>query len=503
MKNFKFVLFTILMLLLFTNCYKEDNFFKDNLPISLRSEGDAVKFAPWLKLHHHEIYFPSDPEWFVDRVEMKFTRDGNDQNFLGAGAINSSNMNNRLMIEGSSSCRKHDEESGDNHRSNFFLQIPNGTQESTIRKGNSNLSELKILMNERIGPNGRTYIQYWFFYPYNHLCVGAPFAPYINNPYCASIAAHEGDWEHITIEFSGNQPNRVFMAAHDKEGKWYSTGEIQWSNDSGSSIGSLSTSRTHPIVYSAKGSHASYPEAKTYWRIGVTGGTAPDRTSNTGPSCKTWNNDNYYVQNGDFFGCGNITVPYWVKYSGYWGELGGWGPAGSWSKGNGPIGPAYKPEFFNGDIRETLTVRRSHKGGALSILNNDEQCNSFQTKGIIFYENDTNCDGNSWKMPVGKSFRGTVRIHCKNRWDWSNDEIRGVALSMVPKGTYIYLYDDGCGKTSDDWTRIYIKKDIEADEVIVINEGLEETHSNEYYSLTHSRDNGLLGKVSYIKVIRY
>ncbi len=493
----------MLTLLLFTNCAKEDkiledDLLEDNMEKSFKTLGDAEKFAPWLKLHHHEIYFPSSPDWFVNRVEMKFTKEGSDQNFLGGGAVNFLNMNNRLMTEGSSSCRKHYEKSGNNHRSNFYLQIPNNSQEYTTRKGNSNLSELRILMNERTGPNGKRYIQYWFFYPYNHLCVGAPFAPYINNPACMSIGAHEGDWEHITIELSGSLPSRVFMAAHEDEGRWYDTNEVKWSNDSGSSIGSLSSTRTHPIVYSAKGSHASYPRAKTYWRIEVTGGTAPDRTSDTGPSCKTWNNNNYYVSDCDFFGCGNTSVPYWAKYSGFWGEL-GWGPA----PGNGPVGPTYKPEFFNGDAKETLVVRRSHKGGSLSILSNDAECKSFQTKGIIFYEDDTNCDGAAWKMPVGKSFRGTMRIHCKNRWNWSNDEIRGVALSMVPKGTYIYLYDDDCGKTDDDWTRIYVKKDIEADEVIVINEGLEKTHSNEYYSLTHYHDNGLLGKVSYIKIIRY
>jgi len=465
---------------------------------TFKNQALADIFAPQLRLNEYESYFPSNPEWFVQRTDMRFTRDGRDQGVLTVGRINSGNMNNRLYSQGSLTCRQHYEKSGNNHSSNFFLQIPkflpNRAQEFITRLGDTDLSDVSILVSRRQADNGFFHIQYWFFYPYNKLCLGEPTDS--NNTGCVSISDHEGDWEHITVELDfATNVRRVYFAAHDNEGAWYDTNEILWANDNGDLSSTYNrATHTHPIVYVAKGSHASFPSSGVFIRQG---GFANDYTTNNGPLINTWELDNDYVSNCEFFDCDG--EPYWLKYSGFWGELGK-GPV----SGNGPKGPLYQREFFTNDL-DNYTIRSSNRGGRLitdSSSGARSACGGFVGDGITFYEDKLICRGSSWNIKVAKSFRGSLPLNTRERWNWENDEIRGVALSNVPSGTKIYLYDDPCGRTNDDWCLITIKRDIEPDEIIVINEGLETTHSNDAYSLSYSRGNNLLGRVSHINIVK-
>jgi hypothetical protein len=62
------------------------------------------------------------------------------------------------------------------------------------------------------------------------------------------LTAHQGDWEHITIEFGlDGAPTHVTYAGHGCTDK-----VVEWDNVQ-------TTDRTHPHVYAAEGSHASYP----------------------------------------------------------------------------------------------------------------------------------------------------------------------------------------------------------------------------------------------------
>jgi hypothetical protein len=83
--------------------------------------------------------------------------------------------------------------------------------------------------------DGGISLQYWFFYPYNQ----APL-----------FFAHEGDWEHITVELGPDgAPRTVDFAEHSN-------------NDPGVARPWSQVRRTgdHPIVLSARGTHASYPD---------------------------------------------------------------------------------------------------------------------------------------------------------------------------------------------------------------------------------------------------
>jgi hypothetical protein len=89
--------------------------------------------------------------------------------------------------------------------------------------------------------DGGINLQYWFFYPYND---GPLFFD------------HEGDWEHVTVELDhAAAPRAVDFSQHAN-------------NDPGvyrdwSAVRKLGD---HPIVLSARGTHASYPDqASTAW----------------------------------------------------------------------------------------------------------------------------------------------------------------------------------------------------------------------------------------------
>jgi hypothetical protein len=91
-------------------------------------------------------------------------------------------------------------------------------------------------------------LQYWFYYPYNDWAGGY-----------GGFNDHEGDWEgfHVFFEVEGgNRPIEppayvCYLGHHSRMTK-------PWDHPDVEKVG------THPVVYVAAGSHASYPEAKQY-----------------------------------------------------------------------------------------------------------------------------------------------------------------------------------------------------------------------------------------------
>lgn len=100
---------------------------------------------------------------------------------------------------------------------------------------------------------GRTYLQYYFFYGTNGCQgfmagTGTIFTPGNRNFDWCSFAYHEADWEHITVKLAPDRGSieRVHFAAHGHHGRWYGPEEMSFHG-------------SHPVVYSALNSHASYP----------------------------------------------------------------------------------------------------------------------------------------------------------------------------------------------------------------------------------------------------
>jgi hypothetical protein len=88
------------------------------------------------------------------------------------------------------------------------------------------------------------WLQYWFFYFYNDFNL-------IGNIIKAGL--HEGDWEMIQIRLRDEQPDRAVYAQH-KGGESRDWRQVD-----------LVPGTERPIVYVARGSHASYFEPGTHW----------------------------------------------------------------------------------------------------------------------------------------------------------------------------------------------------------------------------------------------
>lgn len=158
------------------------------------------------------------------------------------------------------------------------------------------------LNNARRGVGGTTapvyfeyvpkhYITYWMFYPYN------------NGP---TKQNHEGDWERITIRLNiYNRPARVAYFGHGGHC-------IRLWEDAPKYHG-------HPIVFSARGTHASYPRAGKFpTKFGF------HDTTSAGPVWPTW--PKAY----------NAKTRPWYGFGGAWGEV------GEFKDTTGPSGPGVK-----------------------------------------------------------------------------------------------------------------------------------------------------------------
>ncbi|MEV6522180.1 Vps62-related protein [Longispora sp. NPDC051575] len=137
------------------------------------------------------------------------------------------------------------------------------------------------------------HITYWFFYAYND-------GPLVQN--------HEGDWERISIKLSPtNQPLTVAYFSHDSSCVL--------------SYPSVAKTGTHPHVYSAKGSHASYPKGDETYPTQFPG--VNDHTTKGGEIWATY-----------------IRPIHDVKTMSWYGYGGAWGRVGHTTWTSGPQGPS-------------------------------------------------------------------------------------------------------------------------------------------------------------------
>jgi len=166
----------------------------------------------------------------------------------------------------------------------FFLDLPDG------RHHGGGIGSPAYV--QRVGGHGRTLL-YWFAYGWNQATLGAN---------------HEGDWERIAVRRgSDGQPHKVTFWRH--KGPCY----LPWRR--------IQRYRGHPIVFSAKGTHASYARAGKHK---VVLDNLPDWTDHTsrGKQWKTWQ----HLKR--------------VKRQTWWGYGGAWGETGEIGATSGPGGPS-------------------------------------------------------------------------------------------------------------------------------------------------------------------
>jgi hypothetical protein len=284
-----------------------------SLLANLRLLDGVYRFAPELRLYPDEPderTEPSSVTWYLPRVKMGWHVDGgDDDDVLGRGGVN---LNSLLSQE------KEGQHSGEGHRkTNFYLEITGRDfQKEATKKGSLDSAECYVHFRPAPHNAEHTDIQYWFFYPYNDQGVG-----------------HEADWEHITVRVTAEFTIReIFFSRHHEEGVWLS---VESPLDATFPGFYRRNEAGHPIVYSAKGSHASYEFAGTQDRPSP---KPNDEMKDGGKVWLTWL---------DLRIVGEIDRPLsgqqWVQYTGLWGQRGEDFEPSS----DGPPGPAFQGRWHD------------------------------------------------------------------------------------------------------------------------------------------------------------
>lgn len=275
------------------------------------AEALARQFAPLIYLHDKEPYRPASVEWYVERCGMRLPNGGGnvprdrldmaDLRDYSGPEYRSAEL---IPEDDFSPTPKFYPTYKETFAGNPLEQNDDGSEEC-VADCYVNVVEKP---STETSPAGAV-IQYFFFYPMN-----GPFGPRMGK---LSIAGHEGDWEHIDVHLvkdcEGNfRPDKVYYAAHstNKFGKvyWPMDQRMEWVSADGEEPA------THPVAYSAKHFHASYPN-HFYLNFVF------DSTSRSGPIWKCWDHLKLVSFNGEIQDGAE-----WLHFSGMWGKDGIRGP---------------------------------------------------------------------------------------------------------------------------------------------------------------------------------
>ncbi len=334
-------LFKILIPVIFLlSCNNDDGATIEPPPTTI--EEAIPYFAPLVKFHTNERYFPSTVESFIQGSALYYAEDGQfpteDQSELitiyEIGELTSQLLVNATItdVDGIDISSSTDDS---RTRSDFFVSPTTDPNQILSPVFDGNLSEAKCYVNVVRPLENESYvdIQYHFFYPYNGPA----------NNFFANIIVdveHEGDWENITVRCSIStngewEVQNVFYSAHGSDwSKWYQIDEVLWEDEH------------HPIVFSALHTHANYPQQSglpdnfqttcngvDYFNI--------DEISD-GINWETWNHleivrintkKSQTSSTAEIPEIEEISSVAWQNFNGNWGSD---GPHGSWLRENSP-----------------------------------------------------------------------------------------------------------------------------------------------------------------------
>lgn len=287
------------------------------------------KFAPQVRLYPGDDTRPASVNWVLPLSHMRYSHlsSCSDHEIIphglptyGTGTSTDITAQHHQSSTGWPGCNH----TGDPHpsdayspssREGFFLQ-----QYDPTHDGASNHLDWRVYGHVYPHSANGLAVQYWFFYPYNNGFL---------------TFNHESDWEHIVLVVQPQNNDTVVDVRYSQHND---PARYTWEEIS-------KVSGTHPVVYSADGSHANYKGTNTI--LGVhfcVGGhnafhDATDRCADGGTTWNTWDTaafggvvnvgESVYTINAD-----------WLRYSGRWGEI------GQSDTTSGKKGPAYQPNYW-------------------------------------------------------------------------------------------------------------------------------------------------------------
>ncbi|HSU15514.1 hypothetical protein [Longimicrobium sp.] len=361
--------------------------------------------------------WPANVEWYLASTQMRFHHDNcPDHQILNLGTINTSNLITQVhqratswlgcshsgTTYGSGAANGYD--NGYNAENHFFLQA---VYDDVTHPGVRDPAGWKVYTHVYRNNLGGYSIQYWFFYAYNDYFGGFN---------------HESDWEHITVQLNGAQQlASVIYGAHHTP-KTVPANQVTLYGV------------THPQVWVADGSHASYA---SFYECNTTFAEGYNEScwNNLDQRWFTWSGGKGYdagLQGGGLVNVGEMPqagtsrrpMPgqEWLKFSGHWGEEGNIddtsgqpGPgqhAGDWlvDAGTGcgeasctPVTAAYISHYTGADCTGTESYYTAYFGS-------DGVRRSWDGKGLA---------GTTLRTVTNRSYRDSSGA-CNNAWPGGN-----------------------------------------------------------------------------------
>lgn len=339
----------------------------------------AARFAPFVWLHDEDENGPTDVRDFIAHSKLWWAHDGGCKDHLiaaevspaglGTGAYSHQEATNPVVP--GTDCTEH---IGRVYRTNedthpkrsdavpgdegFYLDV-----DDQHRGGMGPGAPVYWEYQHDDNANVDAYV-YWFFYAYNNF----------DNK-------HEGDWERVAVQTDGERPLGMIYWRHHEPPCL-----VPWNK--------LENEGGHPVAYSAKGSHGSYPSEGAF-RLSVPFigevNTLPVPTDHTkrGKGWSTWENAK------------PVGAQDWWGYGGAWGAIhlikdfsGPDGPNPRYNKAQGALGDSLcgLPDEFAGGwksntrvagpdrvpSRVQFTLRVAETGKVVGqILHTDTACEGF------------------------------------------------------------------------------------------------------------------------------
>lgn len=259
------------------------------------------QYAPLLVLHPEERYNPMNASTFVRKAQLKYSRRGPDRTI--SRRPTASRLGSRCS-RARGGCYRYGRRTTDDYTrprdgnslsngsvNGFYLDLDNSW------RGGRNSRPTTYYRALQVGE--KTHITYWLFYGFSR--------PEI---FVGDAIPHEGDWERIVVVLDQNDaPESVIYHQH------HDAVMVPWSQ--------VPTVDGHPVVYVARGSHASYSTlGETPTCIRGSSLCANDRRA-VGTTVRTWD-----------VGLSSVTGNGWYGFGGAWGKV------GLHSDLTGPLGPS-------------------------------------------------------------------------------------------------------------------------------------------------------------------
>lgn len=283
------------------------------------------KFGPLVKLHPQDISSPTSLDWYASRCSLKLRTGNSVKTIASKGKLTAAQLG------------QYDRKAAKASGGEYFLDPENNPETLRGQGYSNNLSPANCYVNVVERPSGIVALQFIFFYANQGALAGIKYTDTFFKT--LDIGVHEGDWEHITIYLKKSTTDytilEVFYSRHQQV-----KGELLYKKDIElvDERGNPSPTGTHPVVYAALNSHASYPH-------NITISKHFDRTSDTGPAWKCWEHA-VYIGTEEHPASGQA----WINFAGRWGATIETSAAGIEYHGNSPEGPAFAGSFLRHNV---------------------------------------------------------------------------------------------------------------------------------------------------------